>query len=183
LESGHGIGERLGAHQPLTVGGDTHEIGLAEAEISQGAFVRHMGVVAEVDPHMRRALQTVAGQRDHELAIEVFGAPVVKRFRYEPPAPALARLVLEVELEVDAYIPEKAFADADKLDLTKPFYPLGQAPRPGSTFYFAAPEALSKPGAHLTVHLDGTDTPQDRLSGSNATALAHNDPSNAEPSS
>ncbi len=118
-------------------------------------------------------LHTVAGQRDHELAIEVFGAPVVKRFRYEPPAPALARLVLEVELEVDAYVPEKAFADADKLDLTKPFYPLGQAPRPGSTFYFAAPEALSKPGAHLTVHLDRTDTPQDRLSGSNATALAH----------
>ena len=87
-----------------------------------------------------------------------------KRLRYEPPSAALTRLAATLAVELDSLVPEKAFADSDKLDLTKPFYPLGQAPRPGSTFAFAAPEVLVKPGARLRVHLQSARTPQDELS-------------------
>jgi len=132
-----------------------------------------LGVTGEGGIEGSVVLAPHASEIDHELAIEPLGLTLVKPFRYEPPSTPLERLVLEIELEVDAYVPEKAFADADKLDLTKPVYPLGQAPKPGSTFYFAAPEVLSKPGAHLTVHLDRADTPQDRLSGDNSTTLEH----------
>jgi hypothetical protein len=49
--------------------------------------------------------------------------------------------------------PETAFAGAEKLDTSKAFYPFGQAPRPGDTFYFASEEILTKPGAEATVRV------------------------------
>ncbi|HEX9670487.1 MAG TPA: baseplate J/gp47 family protein [Thermoanaerobaculia bacterium] len=49
--------------------------------------------------------------------------------------------------------PEKAFFGAEKLDTSKAFYPLGQAPKPGDAFYFASEEVLTKPGAEVTVRV------------------------------
>jgi hypothetical protein len=49
--------------------------------------------------------------------------------------------------------PEQAFAGAEKLDTSKAFYPLGQAPKPGDTFYFASDEILTKPGAEVTARV------------------------------
>lgn len=105
-----------------------------------------------------------ASGRDLELTVETAAYRVEKRFAYRPPSAALTRLQATLAVEIDALVPEKAFADADKVDLTKPFYPLGQAPRPGSTFAFAVPEVLAKPGARVTVHLERATTPQDELS-------------------
>jgi hypothetical protein len=48
-------------------------------------------------------------------------------------------------------LPEKAFADAQKLDLTKTFQPLGTNPQSGSAFYLASAEAFAKPGAQVTI--------------------------------
>jgi hypothetical protein len=53
--------------------------------------------------------------------------------------------------------PEKAFAGAEKLDTSKAFYPFGQAPKPGDTFYFASDEILTKPGAEATVRVSLTE--------------------------
>jgi hypothetical protein len=50
-------------------------------------------------------------------------------------------------------LPDSAFAGAESLDVSKSFYPLGQAPRPGDAFYFASDEVLSKPGAEVTVRV------------------------------
>ena len=50
--------------------------------------------------------------------------------------------------------PEFAFANGMKLDVSKSFYPLGQSPQPGSTFYFSAEEIFNKPGAVMTVVLE-----------------------------
>jgi hypothetical protein len=50
--------------------------------------------------------------------------------------------------------PELAFANGMKLDVSKSFYPLGQSPQPGSTFYFSAEEIFQKPGAVMTVVLE-----------------------------
>ena len=48
-------------------------------------------------------------------------------------------------------LPEKAFADAQKLDLTKTFLPLGTNPQSGSTFYLSSGEAFGKPDAEVTI--------------------------------
>ena len=48
--------------------------------------------------------------------------------------------------------PDLAFADGIKLDTTKSFYPFGQQPQPGTSFYLTCAEALSKPGAKVTLY-------------------------------
>lgn len=49
--------------------------------------------------------------------------------------------------------PDQAFADGTSLDLSKAFYPLGQAPQPGSAFYFSSEEVFSKPRAVVRLAL------------------------------
>jgi hypothetical protein len=60
-------------------------------------------------------------------------------------------------------VPDTAFTDGTKVDLTKPFYPFGLQPQPGSTFYFSTAEVFSKPGARVYVAGVPTDTPQNKL--------------------
>jgi hypothetical protein len=48
---------------------------------------------------------------------------------------------------------DKAFSDAQTLDVTKTFYPLGQNPLPGSTFYLSSSKAFSKAGAKIKIWL------------------------------
>lgn len=58
-------------------------------------------------------------------------------------------------------LPEKAFADAQKLDLTKTFQPLGTNPQAGSAFYLSCAEAFSKPKAEVTICFTRGKTPQE----------------------
>jgi uncharacterized phage protein gp47/JayE len=48
-----------------------------------------------------------------------------------------------------------------EIDLSKPFYPFGQQPKPGSAFYFSAEELFAKPGARVDLRYVRTVTPQD----------------------
>jgi hypothetical protein len=52
------------------------------------------------------------------------------------------------------------WAGTTLLDLTKTFYPLGNAPGIDSAFYFASQEVFSKPGAKATVCIDRRTTPE-----------------------
>lgn len=61
------------------------------------------------------------------------------------------------------FAPDHAFANSESLDLTAPFYPFGQQPQPGATFYISSEEAFSKPGAALQIYLKRTETPQDQI--------------------
>ena len=72
---------------------------------------------------------------------------------------------LEVDLtfNVNGLDPEKAFADGTKLDVTKPFFPFGQQPQPGSTFYIKQQEVFSKPGAKVQIYVARTTSPQDSV--------------------
>lgn len=54
--------------------------------------------------------------------------------------------------------PDAAFADSTKLDVSKAFYPFGQQPRTGSTFYISAAAAFAKPGAQVTLTANYVDT-------------------------
>jgi uncharacterized phage protein gp47/JayE len=66
---------------------------------------------------------------------------------------------VNVDLNLIGIAPDTALADATKLDTTKPFFPFGQQPQPGSTFYFSNQEAFTKPGAMLRIYLPLTSAP------------------------
>jgi hypothetical protein len=70
-------------------------------------------------------------------------------------------LKVNLTFDVVGLDPDQAFSDAAKLDVTKPFYPFGQQPQPGSTFYFNQEEVFSKPGALVQVYVARTSSPQD----------------------
>lgn len=76
-------------------------------------------------------------------------------------APSVARSLVDIALRIDGLGPEKAFADTVKIDVTKPFYPVGQQPAPGTTFYFAHDEVFAKPGARVRIYAARTRSPQD----------------------
>jgi Baseplate J-like protein len=60
----------------------------------------------------------------------------------------------------DGFLPDAAFAGANKLDVSKAFYPLGENPRPGDAFYFSSEELLSKPKASASIFIRTTPTPE-----------------------
>lgn len=70
--------------------------------------------------------------------------------------PVVARLLMRtvIDRSADRIAPEAAYAGADRLDLSRPFAPLGLLPTPGRVFYLACDEALAKPGAAVTITLD-----------------------------
>ncbi len=71
----------------------------------------------------------------------------------------------EVDFTLDAsgLSPDKSFSDTVDVDVTKPFFPFGVQPQPGSTFYFTNSEAFSKPGAKLQIYVQPSITPHDGL--------------------
>ncbi len=56
---------------------------------------------------------------------------------------------------------DTALVDGQKVDVSKPFFPFGQAPQPGAAFYFSQEEVFSKSGASVRVYAPRTQTPQD----------------------
>lgn len=58
-----------------------------------------------------------------------------------------------------SFQPDLAFNDSAPLDLTKEFYPFGQAPGVGSTFYIASQDAFAKPGSLATLSFNLTSVP------------------------
>jgi hypothetical protein len=70
------------------------------------------------------------------------------------------------QVSVEGLDPDKAFAGATKLDVSKPFYPFGQQPQPGATFYFTNEEVFTKPNARLQIYVESTGSPQDALDAS-----------------
>ena len=75
--------------------------------------------------------------------------------------PSSIKRSIDLTLIVDGVKPDKAFADGTKLDVTKPFYPLGLQPQPGSTFYFSSDEIFSKPNATFRIWMARAKSPQD----------------------
>jgi hypothetical protein len=70
---------------------------------------------------------------------------------------------VDLTLAVGGIVLDSAFADGTELDVTKPFYPFGLQPQPGSTFYFTSKEAFGKPGARVRVYLPKTSAPQNEM--------------------
>jgi hypothetical protein len=71
--------------------------------------------------------------------------------------------IVQLTLKLSALTLDKAFNDGTKLDTTKPFYPFGQQPQPGTVFYFNNGEIFAKPGARFRMYLPRTTAPTDNL--------------------
>jgi uncharacterized phage protein gp47/JayE len=100
-----------------------------------------------------------------------FSGPDVERKPKDRPSAAAPAVDLTISIE--GLEPDKAFADASALDVSKAFYPLGQQTQPGSTFYFTNEEAFTKPGARVRVYVARTLSPQDEGTTPDATPLDH----------
>ena len=72
---------------------------------------------------------------------------------------------LELTFSVGMAPLDLALTDGLPVDVTKPFFPLGAQPQPGSAFYFSYAEAFAKPGAQLHVYIQPTTTTQGTLTG------------------
>jgi hypothetical protein len=81
---------------------------------------------------------------------------------------------VQLTFTLTGFRPDKAFADATEVDLTKTSYPFGLQPAPGAAFYLKSEEALTKPGATVQLIIVRTSTPQDQaLAGMTGSQLAH----------
>ncbi len=59
------------------------------------------------------------------------------------------------------FSPDTIIVDGVEADVSKPFYPFGQNPKPGAVFLFSAGELFAKPGARVDLRFIRTVTPQD----------------------
>lgn len=106
-------------------------------------------------------------QDDYEVRVSFLSLEGV--YRRTTPDPNRT-IDLDLVFNVSGIEPELAFSDGNKVDLTKPFFPFGQQPQPGSVFYFSSQEIFSKPGAKLQIYAARTTTPQDQFDIPNADA-------------
>ncbi len=79
-------------------------------------------------------------------------APVEGKVRASQ-LPTITAVGLEVEVNDTGLHPDAAFANAQAVDLSKPFFPFGEKPKYGDTLYLAHREAFAAPGTTITVHL------------------------------
>ena len=67
--------------------------------------------------------------------------------------PHIEALTMRVRIDDNAPI-DAAFFNSIPLDLSKDFYPFGEAPKLADTFYLASNVAFSKPGARITCGIE-----------------------------
>jgi Baseplate J-like protein len=88
------------------------------------------------------------------FAISFNAAGVNALFRGATPDPPRALTIAIIPRTVRGLPPDKAISDGKALDVTKEFFPFGQAPIPGSAMYFKLDEVFTKPGANVDVYVD-----------------------------
>jgi uncharacterized phage protein gp47/JayE len=112
------------------------------------------------------------GAGSGRLVLRVTWADLAAEAELPDPFPqALQRAALVVS--IGGLGPDKAFADATEIDLSRPFLPFGPQPQPGSTFAFTSAEVFSKPGATVRLHLPRTVGPQDVTPPEGARVMPH----------
>jgi Baseplate J-like protein len=109
----------------------------------------------------------------YEVQVSCFNDVFSTSLKYDHPFnPTQFHLILKSNgLKLDA-----ALVDGQKVDISKPFFPFGQQPQPGATFYFSQEEVFSKSGASVRIFAPRTQTPQDLFKikdSQNPTPLEH----------
>ncbi len=97
----------------------------------------------------------------YQFQVSCFNFQLSTSFKYvdSKTTPVQFNLVLKMSgLKLDG-----AFIDGLKADVSKPFFPFGQQPQPGATFYFNQQEVFSKSGGSVRAYISRTQTPQDQF--------------------
>lgn len=103
----------------------------------------------------------VAGVMSHWIRGRVAGALPPQPERVMPEIDRLSvRSVIDRSIPAGGagFLPDSAFANGVKLDLSKTFFPLGEQAGPGSVLAFTHAEAFAKAGATLTIEMSRSKT-------------------------
>jgi hypothetical protein len=138
------------------IDGDGRPIQDALIELLETGDLAPTGADGSVTFELRSAAPAL-----YTLKVRLFDATFERPLHYAPVGTTDTQLRVELILQLGGLQPDGAFSDAQELDLTRPFYPFGQQPQPGSTFFVRADEAFSKPGAQVELCVRSTKTPQD----------------------
>ena len=76
--------------------------------------------------------------------------PMVDRVRLRS---RLERKIFSLLITDNTVRPDQAFSNAVSLDVSQTFFPFGQQPQPGSTFYFSSEEVFGKAGAEVVLEV------------------------------
>jgi predicted phage baseplate assembly protein len=76
---------------------------------------------------------------------------------YELEVPPLDTVTARIEMAGTDRPVAQAFANQAPVDLSKDFFPFGERPRFGDTFYFTVPDLADKPGAGATLNVSLTN--------------------------
>jgi hypothetical protein len=77
--------------------------------------------------------------------------------------PSLQTLNIQATLNRTSLLPEVAFTNQLPIDLTKEFFPFGEKPKFGDTFYLAQSEAFHLAGANITLNISLINTMPDKV--------------------
>jgi uncharacterized phage protein gp47/JayE len=97
----------------------------------------------------------------YSFTLSPFGFPLTATVRCPE---GLSHPQCVLTLKINGLKLDNALVDGQKTDVSKPFFPFGQQPQPGATFYFSQQEILSKSGSSVRAYLSRTVTPQDLFS-------------------
>jgi predicted phage baseplate assembly protein len=90
-------------------------------------------------------------------------AALVTPFPDSPLAQALRWSSTVLRVDASGLLPDFAFVNTAPADVTKDFFPFGESPKVGDTFYLASREALAKPNATVTLHVGVRPSPPPKL--------------------
>jgi Baseplate J-like protein len=83
----------------------------------------------------------------HRVRVSVPGFPLFD----ESIDPGDNGIICLLHPTIEGLEPDAAYADGLKLDVSKTFFPMGQSPQPGTSFFLSCEEALAKPGAVISL--------------------------------
>ena len=113
------------------------------------------------DPLFTQADGLVAFSKSTDTSVSVIVGDAQASAPIQSQTDAIQRFTATVT--TDGLQPDKAFTDAVPVDVSKPFFPLGPQPQPGTAFYFTNAEIFTKPGARLQVYVQTAQAPSDQL--------------------
>jgi hypothetical protein len=187
LETGIGR-ERGGGREAFAINNAASNLGVSGVVRNEAGAPIAGAVVSVTDPNDPALGQITSQETTANGRYTLPGAPLGRKYVFKVAyaglegtavpqvAPSVVRALVDIALRIDGLNPEKAFADTTKIDVTKPFYPVGQQPAPGTTFYFAHDEVFAKPGARVRLYVARTRSPQDEAATPVTSTQTNNDP-------
>lgn len=140
------------------VGSPLYEVPVRVTSLDDSEFDFFEGQMSRVEP-LSPAPKFFGREKTYRFEFPTLGVEAVVDERNDLMDPADAR----VSVEIGGLPLDKAFVGGLAVDVSRPFYPFGEQPQPGATFYFSQSEVFSKPGASVRAFALAAQAPQDSI--------------------